>query len=560
MTNFKYQLSEKEISEKIVKGMTPALIESFFKELKLKAIRMKTDYITEEMMYEVLKMIKQNNKDFFKDSKFKILQPYDIKGNMNDLIGYEDIKEELLQIKDMFEKRKLFKENGIQDIFNILLSGPAGTGKTKMVSYLAKELNIPMISGTGNVGNKYQNSGANEIKELFDKANQVAKMNNSPIIIFLDESQKLFVDRTSQQQSVNNTSNDNLMAQNELLSQLDGVNTVDGVDIIFIAASNFSDNDIKLDEAMSRRFLKKIFFRLPNKNERIEIVKSFVKKINKDLLEEELDYDNIAEMTTFMSPALIENLFKETVITAIRKEIKVNNKLILNTLEILQVGKPDIKVTENQKENQEKIARHEIGHFITSFICDLNNKINKKFNRNINIENYKENIDFLNSLNNKTEFINEVLNDIKTLKISIQPVAKINALGFHWFKQSEENLLLSKEEYEFNVISLYGGFVAERFYYGDEKVTLGFSNDLEKITKILKQMVKMGLYSNNKFYIIEDKDYISKKMDEVSSKLFNISLKIIEQEKYLEDILFEPLMKNFELDKNDIIKILKKEI
>jgi len=79
----------------------------------------------------------------------QMITPDKLKGSMDDLIGMEDIKQEVLHLEDMIRNRELYKEHNIDKPFNVMLTGPAGTGKTKLVGYLAKRLDIPLIQASG---------------------------------------------------------------------------------------------------------------------------------------------------------------------------------------------------------------------------------------------------------------------------------------------------------------------------------------------------------------------------------------------------------------------------
>jgi hypothetical protein len=73
----------------------------------------------------------------------RFIEPAQVQGSIDDLVGMDDIKSEVRQIKDQYERRTEYAEYGINKPFNVMFSGPAGTGKTKLASYLAKELNLP---------------------------------------------------------------------------------------------------------------------------------------------------------------------------------------------------------------------------------------------------------------------------------------------------------------------------------------------------------------------------------------------------------------------------------
>jgi cell division protease FtsH len=88
----------------------------------------------------------------FKSLKF--LEPSQVHGSIDDLVGMDDIKAEVAQIKDQYQRRAEYAEYGINKPFNVMFSGPAGTGKTKLASYLAKELTCPSCSIRRPTGNR----------------------------------------------------------------------------------------------------------------------------------------------------------------------------------------------------------------------------------------------------------------------------------------------------------------------------------------------------------------------------------------------------------------------
>ena len=102
--------------------------------------------------------------------EFEALYPEKIKGSFDDLIGYEDIKEESRQLLEIISKNNLYAEYGIEGTFNILFSGKAGTGKSKFAQYLAKELDLPLIATTGSLDELYVGSGAKKIRKIFKNA------------------------------------------------------------------------------------------------------------------------------------------------------------------------------------------------------------------------------------------------------------------------------------------------------------------------------------------------------------------------------------------------------
>ncbi|MDT1893168.1 AAA family ATPase, partial [Acinetobacter baumannii] len=111
---------------------------------------------------------------------------------------------------------------------------------TKLVGYLAKRLDMPMISASGSaLESGYVGGGSKALNALYRKACAKGKC-----IIFLDEAQSLFMPRgRSEKKWEDDTAN-------TMLGLLDGVKSDKGANVIWIVASNFDDNTTEMDEAM----------------------------------------------------------------------------------------------------------------------------------------------------------------------------------------------------------------------------------------------------------------------------------------------------------------------
>lgn len=82
-------------------------------------------------------------------SGVKVTRPEELRGSLDDLIGMDDIKREVRHLESMIHNRSVYKSHNIDKPFNVMLTGPAGTGKTKLAGYLARQLNIPLIQSSG---------------------------------------------------------------------------------------------------------------------------------------------------------------------------------------------------------------------------------------------------------------------------------------------------------------------------------------------------------------------------------------------------------------------------
>lgn len=462
----------------------------------------------------------------FLDKKFSIYFPNEIEGDINDLIGLDEIKHSILSMKTMIDKNQSIK------CFNILFSGPPGTGKTKMAAYLAKELNLPLIVGTGNVETGYVAGGANTIKSLFKAANTLSEYFDNKCIIFLDEAQVLLKARNNQ--SPNSTKWDD-DATNELLSNLDGVNTKIQNQIIFIAASNFDDTNFKIDDAIERRFQQKLYFSMPVLKERILIIESLIEKLN--LKKQLIDVDYIAEVTQGLSPAKIETIFKETLLQNQFHNDLITTQRILKEFENIMIGYTTKNITEEKEKERNLIVIHELGHFF----C------------------------YLDSLAKKYEYNQEeIIKHFNVLKISSESIAKYNVLGY--VLNIQDNIeLKSIQELENEIIKLYGGVAAENIFYTPLETTIGSYNDIEKITDILNLLImKLNVYSQVKINYMRlyngDNTLLEKQhllIEQKAEELYGRSIEIVEKYKKDIEILKDILMKRWSLNKNELIELIE---
>ncbi len=182
----------------------------------------------------------------------KFIEPDQVSGSIDDLVGMDDIKAEVAQIKDQYLRRTEYAEYGISKPFNVMFSGPAGTGKTKLASYLAKELHLPILfHSAANLETGFVSGGSNTLGRIMAMTRR-----RRHCIVFLDEAQDLFMKRGGRRKFDDDTAN-------TLLSVLDGVRSKNEAEIIWIVASNFNSETMEMDEAMLRRFQMRWTFACP---------------------------------------------------------------------------------------------------------------------------------------------------------------------------------------------------------------------------------------------------------------------------------------------------------
>jgi vacuolar protein-sorting-associated protein 4 len=198
------------------------------------------------------------------------LKPEDMANiSWDNVIGLEDTKK-LLQ-------RAISLPREIPHVFqgmrrpprSILLYGPPGVGKSHIIKALAKECNCTFFNiSSSKLVSKYLGESGKMITAMFSVAKE-----SKPCIIFIDEIDALCGDRDSGQQH-----GESSKALNVLLEHLSGMNDHHLFDILFIGATNLPE---KIDNAMMRRFSRKIYIPLPNEADRLALFK-YMTSQNKD--------------------------------------------------------------------------------------------------------------------------------------------------------------------------------------------------------------------------------------------------------------------------------------
>jgi len=319
---------------------------------------------------------------------------------------------------------------------------------------------------------------------------------------------------------------------NELLAHLDGVEKNHKHNIIVIIASNFHENSFEMDEAMLRRFRKKIHFREPNLKERREILKHYLD----DIVQKEVqsDVDRVAKHMSGMTPAIIESMVNEAALLALREKRKVNTSLLMEAIERLLVGKSNRETTQEREKIREIVSVHEMGHFLLHWHRDM-----QRFNNDLEVVKAKS----------------------KVIKVSSESLSQIGALGFVLNENSDEMMLQSIDDLEWEIKQLYGGLAAERMVFGQGGSTTGSANDIKKASKILKHLVvENSVYAEAKldYSELQTNERVWTELENKSSHFYNESYKIIEIHKDLLAHLAQKLMEEWSMDRERLFEIIAK--
>lgn len=173
----------------------------------------------------------------------------------------DDIKVEVVQIKDQYQCCVEYVEYGINKFFNVMFSGLVGIGKIKFVSYLVRELQFFILFYfVVNLEMGFVFGGLN----MFSCIMVMVKWWQN-CIVFLDEVQDFFMKCGGCCKF-----DDDIV--NMLFLVFDGVCSKNDVEIIWIVVSNFNSEIMQMDEVMLCCFQMKVDFCMFNQEEWLVII------------------------------------------------------------------------------------------------------------------------------------------------------------------------------------------------------------------------------------------------------------------------------------------------
>ena len=233
------------------------------------------------------------------------------------------------------------KQLGVKHVKGMLLFGPPGTGKTLIARSIGGMLTDkePKVVNGPEILNKFVGASEENIRNLFADAEEDQKENGdnaSLHIIIFDE-----IDAICKQRGSTNTGtgvHDTVV--NQLLSKIDGVNSLNNV--LVIGMTNRKD---LLDDALLRagRLEVHIEIGLPDEDGRKQIFRIHTRSIRENgFLDEKISMDELAKRTKNYSGAEIESVVRSAVSFAMQEHVDVES-----------VGKIDPRKLKNIKITQE---------------------------------------------------------------------------------------------------------------------------------------------------------------------------------------------------------------
>lgn len=357
-----------------------------------------------------------------------------------DVAGVDESKEELKEVVEFLREPQKFIALGARIPKGVLLVGPPGTGKTLLAKAVSGEAGVPFFSISGSeFVEMFVGVGASRVRDLFDQAKR-----NSPCIVFVDE-----IDAVGRQRGagLGGSHDEREQTLNQMLVEMDGFDT--DTNVIIMAATNRPDI---LDPALLRpgRFDRRVVLDRPDMKGREAILNVHVKGKPVD---PQVDLSVVAKSTPGFVGADIENLVNEAAILAARRNLtKIGQSEFEESIERVIAG-PERKSRLISTEEKRIVAYHEAGHAIV---------------------------------------MNALAESDPVQKVSI--IARGMYGGYTLSLPIDDTTLMSRKKLLAEMVGFLGGRAAEALVFDD--ITSGASNDIERVTKLARNMVtRLGMSS-----------------------------------------------------------------
>ncbi len=369
----------------------------------------------------------------FGRSRHKTVNKDQPKTTFADVAGVDEAIEELEEVKDYLQSPAKFQAMGAKIPRGVLLFGPPGTGKTLLARAVAGEAGVPFFSISGSdFVEMFVGVGAARVRDLFEQAKASA-----PAIVFIDEIDAVGRHRGA---GLGGGHDEREQTLNQLLVEMDGFDQRSTV--ILMAATNRPDI---LDPALLRpgRFDRQVVIDRPDLEGRKAILKVHARGKPFDA---DVDLAVLARRTPGFTGADLANVINEAALLAARRSKRaISMSEVEEAVDRVMAG-PERKSRVMDEKERRLIAYHEGGHAMVAHVLPNTDEVHK-----------------------------------------ITVIPRGRALGYTLTLPEQDKFMMTREQLRDELAMLMGGRVAEEVVAGD--VTTGAQNDIERATKVARQMV-----------------------------------------------------------------------
>ncbi len=448
------------------------------------------------------------------------------KATFADVAGADEEKAEMAEIVDFLKNPKKYDDIGARIPRGVLLLGPPGTGKTLLARAVAGEAGVPFfpISGSDFV-EMFVGVGASRVRDLFEQAKK-----HAPSIVFIDEIDAVGRHRGS---GLGGGHDEREQTLNQLLVEMDGF--TDKESVIVIAATNRRDI---LDPALLRpgRFDRQITVNYPDVKGREEILN--VHK-GKKPIGPDVDFHDLAKDTQGFSGADLENLLNEAAILAARANRKAITAADIDEATMKVISGPEKKSHIPTASDKRITAFHEAGHAVTAYHLETQDRVQQ---------------------------------------VSVIPRGM--AAGMTWTRPNTEDNHMSRTKLLETIVMMMGGRAGEKTALED--ICTGASNDIERATKLAKNMVtRWGLSDelgpvaygsdSDEVFIGRDYGHVRDYSEEVAARIdtevrriveegYERALVILSENREQLDALANFLLEYEKVNEQEFLQIMKGEL
>jgi katanin p60 ATPase-containing subunit A1 len=213
------------------------------------------------------------------------------------IAGLQDVKRLLRRNLVILPMRPDIAKGMLAPWRTVLFFGPPGTGKTYLAKAVATECKRTFFNITSaTITSRWHGESEKLIQFLFAAAEEM-----KPSTIFFDE-----IDSIASQRGRGDEHEASRRMKAQLLTSLEGAGSGDGASSFILAATNFPWD---LDEALVRRFQKRIYIPLPDKDGRTALLKMHLTEYTDDTF----DFELWGERTNGYSCSDLTNLCRDAV-------------------------------------------------------------------------------------------------------------------------------------------------------------------------------------------------------------------------------------------------------